>query len=435
MEVKRNNFEPNEEDKKRILNSITNKYQKKHQEVIKQPNVMLAGCSGSGKSSIINAIFGDPSLAKTGTGKAVTSEMVKIGGIISDKDVIQTKRPIIIHDVQGLETGEGQTEKYIQSNLDYISKQNIHVVWYVVGVGVSRFLEGDLYLIHNLYSKFPVIIVLNKVDQMEKEKTMEFENKIKEMIMNYEKEKNVKSNIKAIVKTSANIYDKDRRTVYMYKKCIKCNSERTLMDTYECKGICRNKECGHIENIKIENGLEDLVHQTLKVLPEVVQNTFICEQQVALKIKDLIARDTIKKSVDKARNDYTSIFSEESITLIIDLSEIFGMSNSGKSFAHSIYEWYSKEIIGDSLFSKFIFQTCDYFQKLFQKLTNTQMIIACEGMFWYYIFRKNYVKNLTSIQEIDQENYKIYEKYWDILSKNTLDETLDFYFEELRSSF
>jgi predicted GTPase len=450
MKEMRATFEPTQEDKRKILELITVKYNKKKQEVINQPQVLLAGQSGAGKSSLVNAIFGDPNLCKTGTGKAVTSKMSKIGGSVgsetptpgtpkwgaydplSDKDLINTKRPIIIHDTKGLETGQGETEKYIQANLEYISKQNIHVVWYVVGVGVSRFLDGDLHLIHDLYSKFPVIIVLNKVDQVEKEKAMELEKSIKDMIIEYETSHDIKTNVKAIVKTSANIYDKERRTVYMYKKCVKCGSDRTMIDTFECTGICRNKECGYVQSIRIQNGLEELVDQTLKVLPEVVQNTFICEQQVALKIKDLIARDTIKRAVDKAGKDYTSIFTQDSIVLIIDLSEIFGMQKSGEYFASTIYDWFSKEIVGESAFSKLIFTTSEFISRIFKNLTNSQMILACEGLFWYYVFRKNYVKNLTIIEEVDDENFVIYEKYWKILNENgSIDETLDVYFDDL----
>lgn len=37
------------EDKKRILEEINLKFLKKREEVHNQPNILLAGCSGSGK--------------------------------------------------------------------------------------------------------------------------------------------------------------------------------------------------------------------------------------------------------------------------------------------------------------------------------------------------------------------------------------------------
>ena len=46
---------------------------RKVQESIKKPNILLAGSTGAGKSSLINMIFGDK-LAVVGTGKPVTQK-------------------------------------------------------------------------------------------------------------------------------------------------------------------------------------------------------------------------------------------------------------------------------------------------------------------------------------------------------------------------
>jgi predicted GTPase len=68
-------------DKYEIIKKLSLEYQKNNQEINTKPSILLAGSSGVGKSSLINAIFGDNSITKgilhffkkkVGIGKGIT---------------------------------------------------------------------------------------------------------------------------------------------------------------------------------------------------------------------------------------------------------------------------------------------------------------------------------------------------------------------------
>ena len=121
-------------------------------------NVLIAGKTGVGKSTLINAIFHD-NLAVTGTGKPVTQEITEIS---------KEGLPISIIDSKGLELKEyinilNDLRNYIierQKNTD-IHKQ-LHVAWVCIAEGCARIEEGDEELIKMLLEYMPVVVVITK---------------------------------------------------------------------------------------------------------------------------------------------------------------------------------------------------------------------------------------------------------------------------------
>lgn len=384
-------------------------------------------------SSLVNAIFGDPNLVEVGSGNSVTKNTTKIEGNV-DCEVIQTKRPFIIHDIKGLESGTKKMEQYVSQTKSYLETQTVHIVWFVVSSGQQRFLDTDIQLITNIYSKYPgnfsfltfsVIIVLNKIDQLPLSKTIEFENAIRDILLS-EKCKNVKG----IVKTCANIYDKDQRTVHIVNECSKCQSKKILIDSFDKEYICQS--CNHTEDCSIDNGLTHLVNVTSSLLPEIASNIFICEQKVDLILKDQYARRVISDAYYKARSDWKDLFFEKRVQFIVTLGEIFGMDESGRCFSQKIFDWFHKQVLGKEKMSQVLFKIFDYLERIFTSMTSVQMIVACEGMFWYYFFKKNYMKHLGMVMEIETENYEIYDRYFQLLQSKGIDATLDIFCEDLQ---
>lgn len=88
-------------------------------------NVIIAGKTGVGKSTLINAIFHD-NLAVTGTGKPVTQDI---------KEITKEGLPITIIDSKGLELKDytkiiTDLENYVMKRKDDPKVQNhIHVAW------------------------------------------------------------------------------------------------------------------------------------------------------------------------------------------------------------------------------------------------------------------------------------------------------------------
>lgn len=124
-------------------------------------NIMVAGGTGVGKSTLLNAIFG-AEVAATGKGRPVTSH---ISGYESS-DI-----PIHIWDTVGLEIDSETTEDSINSIRQTIADKTnsqdqfdrVHAIWYCIGSGGSRYQGAELKFIKNLHSiGVPFIIVLTQ---------------------------------------------------------------------------------------------------------------------------------------------------------------------------------------------------------------------------------------------------------------------------------
>lgn len=141
---------------------------------LKKVNLIVAGKSGVGKSTLINACF-RKKLADTGIGRPVTSETQ----IIEDN-----KMPLRIYDTVGLELTESTKKstindihKLIEGNRG--TEKEIHCVWYCVLAGSNRLEQAEEDLIADIKSlNVPVILVLTQAYKKDKAE------KLKQIIWN-----------------------------------------------------------------------------------------------------------------------------------------------------------------------------------------------------------------------------------------------------------
>ena len=134
----------------------------------KRPNVLVAGITGAGKSSLINTVFGQ-NLAKEGTGKPVTQHFTKFA---------PDDKAVNLYDSKGLETGIADSfisttkqflETHAASTLDATSAVNaIHCVWWVINCAGSRFQPFEEEICRDLLKDLPIIFILNKADVVTK---------------------------------------------------------------------------------------------------------------------------------------------------------------------------------------------------------------------------------------------------------------------------
>lgn len=158
---------------------LSKKIDELEQDKLPPANIVVAGITGTGKSTLINAIFG-ADLAATGKGMPVTEQI---------NEYQNTDIPIHIWDTVGLEIDSDKTKKSINSIRQTIADKaeltdqfdRVHAIWYCINSGSNRYQGAELEFIKNLHSiGVPFIIVLTQCigDQ---EEINQFENQIHEM--------------------------------------------------------------------------------------------------------------------------------------------------------------------------------------------------------------------------------------------------------------
>jgi GTP-binding protein EngB required for normal cell division len=268
-------------------------------------NIMVAGITGTGKSTLINAVFGS-SIAATGKGKPVTSEMRQY----EDKNI-----PIRIWDTVGLELDSEKTKESIKNIKEKIADQTssedkfdrIHAIWYCINSGSNRYQGEELNFIKSLHEVgVPFIIVLTQCIGDE-DGINEFENEIRD------------------VNTSMGMDDID-----IVQVCAQA---------FKLRGV------PPIEAF----GLVDLVNVTLDRLPEFIKGGFVAAQRVSkvkkreecekiiyyyvelsnegifdkIPLANIISANTrIKQMLGKIGKTYNTVLDEKKIDEIAEKSNI-----------------------------------------------------------------------------------------------------------------
>ena len=129
---------------------------------VQRPNVLVAGATGAGKSSLVNAVFG-ADLAATGAGLPVTEH-------IGRHETPNT--PIVLYDTVGYEIDADTRPDAIDEIVEFAAgraqgdaAERMHLVWYVIDASRARVLDLDIELIDRLRRQhLPVAVVLAKAD-------------------------------------------------------------------------------------------------------------------------------------------------------------------------------------------------------------------------------------------------------------------------------
>lgn len=138
-------------------------------------NIIVAGKTGVGKSTLINGVFRE-NLAETGMGRPVTTHMRKI----SKKDF-----PLNIYDTRGFELGKDAQTEVKKEILETIQKgistnnvnETIHCIWYCINTTSNRIEPEEIKWIKDLaeenkMTQVPIIIVLTQAISQKKAEEM-----------------------------------------------------------------------------------------------------------------------------------------------------------------------------------------------------------------------------------------------------------------------
>ena len=201
-------------------------------------NIMVAGITGTGKSTLINAVFGSD-MAATGSGKPVTEHIDEY----ENGDI-----PIHIWDTVGLELDSEKTKESIKSIKRTIAAKaqsndqydRVHAIWYCINSGSNRYQGAELEFIKELHSiGVPFIIVLTQCSGDE-DKVNAFQSEIK--------------------KINASMGMNDIQIVQVLALPVKYRGMPTPIPAF---------------------GLDDLVNVTLQLLPSFIKSGFIAAQRIS----------------------------------------------------------------------------------------------------------------------------------------------------------
>ncbi|MEL4895249.1 GTPase domain-containing protein [Crocosphaera sp. Alani8] len=215
---------------------------------LKSLNILVLGLTGVGKSSIINAIFGEGT-ATVGAGKPQTPTF--------ENYTLEVEQgiPLSIYDSAGCEVNNGQsfvdeTRKFLEEKRESDKDQQIHIAWYVVNSSSARFQPFESEIIKSIHDNgIPLIIVLSQCDRAEEEE------------------------ISGVISAIESDIKKDG-----------------LKKVYEILKISANP----LKRLKIQPfGLEELIHKTHSFLPKITADLFIAAQILDVKAKREIAKQYI----------------------------------------------------------------------------------------------------------------------------------------------
>lgn len=245
-----------EKEFKDMVNEVNLRIQ--NNEELPPANIIVAGITGAGKSTLINAVFGK-GVAPTGRGKPVTDTSKKY----EDENV-----PIRIWDTVGFELSEEKRRAVINDIRDIICRKSkekdkfdrIHAIWYCVNAGGNRFQETEANFVIELHRlQVPFIIVITQC--FFKNDDTKFENEIKEML-----------------------------------------SKKGVTDIPIIQVLAQEKE---IEiGIIPAKGLKELVDLTIKNIPDYLKNGFIAAQKIDKDIKRIASIGIISEYVKLAKEGF-----------------------------------------------------------------------------------------------------------------------------------
>ncbi|MBO4565388.1 MAG: 50S ribosome-binding GTPase [Bacteroidaceae bacterium] len=145
-------------------------------EKIGQVNIIIAGKTGVGKSTLVNAVF-KGNLAETGVGKPVTQTM---------KEYSKEGEPVHIFDTKGFELGNALTiRQELKSEIEKRkksddTKKQIHLAWFCISNDGKRVEKAEIEFINDLAKDIPVVVVLTKT----LDTSLEFYNIVKDECQN-----------------------------------------------------------------------------------------------------------------------------------------------------------------------------------------------------------------------------------------------------------
>ncbi|KDN57841.1 YcjF family protein [Exiguobacterium sp. AB2] len=148
---------------------------------VKKPNILIAGATGSGKSSVVNHVFGRD-LTKVAAGEPVTRGIHEF----KSEDVA-----IVLYDSEGYEIGSARQEAYADEVIGFVERagskgaaEQMHLVWYAINASMKRVTPLDKVLIRRLNDVTSVAVVFTQIDQVDFDELAALREEVKDVVAN-----------------------------------------------------------------------------------------------------------------------------------------------------------------------------------------------------------------------------------------------------------
>lgn len=159
-------------DYDKVLNDI--------RKTVKKPGVLVTGATGTGKSSLINHLFGEDA-APAGSGRPLTDRIA----CYEPEDY-----EVVLYDTLGYEIGEEKQQKFYQEVVGFVKEANekkeaarqVHLTWYCISAANKRVTPADLEAVAALTVLTQVCVVLTQIDGATREELQALRETLKETL-------------------------------------------------------------------------------------------------------------------------------------------------------------------------------------------------------------------------------------------------------------
>lgn len=241
-------------------------------------NILIAGRTGVGKSTLINAVF-QGNFVETGVGRPVTK---------NTREVRKEGIPLSIFDTRGLEMANyKETEEELRNFVDKQRQDmdpasHIHLAWICIAEDLRRVEDAEQYLVQMLVGFMPVVGVITKAraDQG-------FRQKVHEILPK-------------------------------------------LTNVIRVRAICEEFDDGHVNE---PMGLKELIQHSMELVPEAHRKAWAAAQKVDIDLKASQAHKAVAAAAVTAATigaapipiaDAVAIIPVQ-ITMIAGVTAIFGI--------------------------------------------------------------------------------------------------------------